>query len=494
MTLNLNPNGTFSGGTTFDVGAGATVNIGGGTYTGGVDFNVAQGATVDLTGGQTVTYSGTLSGSGGGTVSLNSGTFAVGIGGVTFNFPSSMFQWTGGGISGAGGTLTNLGTINLSGSNEKIFYNDGTLDDYGTIVQTGTGNFGLHSDNQAPTVLNIESGGSYLIESDSGVDNYAGGETQIDNAGTIRKTAGSGTSTILVNGTLSNTGTIEADSGTLSLAATIAQISQGTLTAGTWNAESGATLEFPSGTSITTNEGNITLDGAGATIAGISGLATNNGSFSVTGGASFSTTGNFSNTGSLTIGAGSTLTVNGNYSQGSAGSLTFGIGGAASGNEYGQLATSGSATLAGSVNASTASGFSPAVGDSYPIVTYASETGGNSLSFTGLNSGSLSIFQPLVNSTGIVLSTVTSPANLVVQPFSVAANAVAGQNLTVTYQVDNESSTAPHEHLDRLDLSLNSAHDQFQHRRSRPGAANRRRSQRPVHRNAHGGNSGPRSR
>ena len=248
MTLNLNPNGTFSGGTTFDVGAGAIVNIGGGTYTGGVVFNVSQGASVDLTCGQTVTYSGTLSGSGGGTVSLNSGTFAVGIGGATFNFPGSMFQWTGGGISGAGGTLTNLGTINLSGSNDKIFYNDGTLDDYGTIVQTGTGNFGLHSDNQAPTVLNIESGGSYLIESDSGVDNPSGGETEIENAGTIEKTAGTGTSTILVNGTLSNTGTIEADSGTLSLSASVAQVSGNTLTAGTWDAEAGSTLVFPSGT------------------------------------------------------------------------------------------------------------------------------------------------------------------------------------------------------------------------------------------------------
>ena len=76
--------------------------------------------------------------------------------------------------------------------------------------------------------------------------------------------------------------------------------------------------------------------------------------------------------------------MNGNYSQGSAGSLTVGIGGAASGNEYGQLAITGSATLAGSVNASTASGFTPAAGDSFPIVTYASETGGNSLSFTRL--------------------------------------------------------------------------------------------------------------
>src|SRR5262249_26232079 len=72
----------------------------------------------------------------------------------------------------------------------------------------------------------------------------------------------------------------------------------------------------------------------------------------------------------------------------------------------------------------------------------ASETGGNGLSFTGTNSGPLSIFQPVVGPANIVLSTVTSPANLVVQSFSVAANANAGHNLTVTYQVDNESSNA----------------------------------------------------
>ena len=161
MTLNLNPNGTFSGGTTFDVGAGAVVDVESGTYTGGVTFNLSQGAVVNLTGGQTVTYTGTLTGSGTGTVQLSSGTLAIGIGGVTFNFPGSMFQWTGGGISGAAGNLTNLGTINLAGSNDKIFYNDGTLDDYGTIVQTGNGNFALHSDNQAPTILNVEPGGSY---------------------------------------------------------------------------------------------------------------------------------------------------------------------------------------------------------------------------------------------------------------------------------------------------------------------------------------------
>ena len=75
-------------------------------------------------------------------------------------------------------------------------------------------------------------------------------------------------------------------------------------------------------------------------------------------------------------------------------------------------------------------------------MTFASETGGSSLTFSGLTSGGLSIFQPVVNPTNIVLNAVTSPANLVVQPFSVTANAVAGQNLTVTYQVDNESGNA----------------------------------------------------
>jgi YD repeat-containing protein len=323
-----------------------------------------------------------------------------------------------------------------------MLYDDGTLDDFGTIIQTGTGNFGLHGDSQGPTVLKIEPGASYLIESDSGVDSIYSVVTEIVNAGTIEKTAGIGTSTLVLDGPLNNTGTIEADSGTLSLAATLSQVSGNTLTAGTWDAAAGSKLVFPSGTSITTNDANITLGGTGATIAATSGLTTNNGSFSLTSGASFTTSGNFSNAGSLTIGAGSTLSVKGNDTQGSSASLTIGIGGASSGNAYGQLAITGSATLAGSVNAALASGFSPAAGNSYPIVTCASQTGGSSLSFSGVNSGGLSIFKPVVGPSNITLSTVASPANLVVQPFSVAADVVVGQDLTVTYQVDNDSSNA----------------------------------------------------
>ncbi len=350
VTVNLGSSGTFTGPTTFNVAQGDSVNVTSGTYTGGVAFNVAQGATIDLTGGQTVTYSGTLSSSGSGAVQFSGGTFVVGIGGATLNFLASTFQWTGGEVDGAGGALTNRGTVNLAGPNEKQIYADGTIDNYGTIIQTGTGDFGLHSNNQSPTTLMNEPGGLYLLESDAGIDNQGLGDNVIDNLGIIRKTAGTGTSALLVpeEGFLINTGTIEADSGTLYLdATTINQLSSGTLAAGTWNALNGSTLEFPSGTSISTSQANITLGGAGAAITPLSGLASNSGSLSLADGASFATTGDFGNTESLTIGAGSTLTVNGSYTQGASASLTIGIGGTSSGNDYGQLNVTGTATLAG---------------------------------------------------------------------------------------------------------------------------------------------------
>ena len=418
--------------------AGGTMTLAGGAAGAGGIFDVAQGAVLDLDGGA---FTGTLTSSGSGTVALDVGTITIGIGGATFDFPGDMFQWTGGTISGSdGGTLTNEGVINLAGSNPKVLSDDATLDNFGTIYQSGSGNFGLHSDNQEPTILKNEPNGSYVMMSDSGLGNFDGGEIQVENLGTIQKAAGSGMSTILVNGTLNNTGTIESDSGTLVLDPTsLTQLSGGDLSGGTWTASNGATLDLPSGTAVTRSQAALALDGSGSSISGIEGLSSNVGSLSVTEGASFTTTGDFSDAGSLTVGVGSTLTVGGNYTQASSASLTIGVGGATSGNEYGQLAVTGSATLAGSVDASTPAGFTPTVGESFPIVTYASETGGNGLDFTGINSGAVSVLQPMIGLTGITLSTVTSPANLVVQPFSVTANALAGQNLTVTYQVDNKS-------------------------------------------------------
>ena len=71
------------------------------------------------------------------------------------------------------------------------------------------------------------------------------------NAGIIRKTAGNGTSYIGpslnvqftgVFGSITNTGTIEADSGTLYLTPAFRRSSGTTLTGGTWDALNGSTL------------------------------------------------------------------------------------------------------------------------------------------------------------------------------------------------------------------------------------------------------------
>ena len=171
--------------TTFNVGQGSNVVLAGGTYTGITTFNVAETATIDLTGGQSTYYGNALTGSGSGTVQLTGGRFLPTLGGVTLNFPGNMFQWTGGAMFAGLGDVTNekTGTLNLAGSNDKGFYEDSTLDNFGTMIQTGTGNLALHSDNVIQTTLKIEPGASYLIESDSGIDNDYGGVTAVSQRG-----------------------------------------------------------------------------------------------------------------------------------------------------------------------------------------------------------------------------------------------------------------------------------------------------------------------
>ena len=99
--------------------------------------------------------------------------------------------------------------------------------------------------------------------------------------GVFQKSAGTGTTN---NGSLpfSNFGTVNVLSGTLSLA-DVAQDDGGTdtLTAGTWNIFTNSTLTFSSNDNLTTNDGNITLDGPGSTFTNIANLAANNGSFTL---------------------------------------------------------------------------------------------------------------------------------------------------------------------------------------------------------------------
>ena len=432
--IDLSLSGTYTGGTTINVPVSETVDVSGTvSFTGGIVFSVVPGALINLNGGETI--SGTVTGSGGGSISLN-GSINIGLGGMTLNFPGNMFQWTAGAMYAALGNVTNQGTIILDGSSDLGFFEDATFYNYGTMIQTGSGNLDLHSDDISPTTLINETGAYYLFDSNSGIDNYYGGQVAVANMGTIRKTAGTGTSDLYINGPLNNTGTIEADAGTLYLNAnSITQLSGSTLSGGTWNTLDGATLEFPTGTAITNNAGNLSLSGSGATMIGIAGLSSTSGSFSVLNGAAFTTAGDLSNTGTLSVGG--TLNIGGNFTQTSTGTFDEQIGGSSASSQFGQTGITGSANLAGTFNLDETNNYGLTLGENYVSLTFAAISG----TFTKI-ADVPSAMNTFLTSNAFVVGTSANPPDLV--PVSVTApiTATAGHAIIVNWQVDNESSNA----------------------------------------------------
>ena len=199
----------------------------------------------------------------------------------------------------------------------------------------------------------------------------------------------------------------------------------------------GARLKFPTGASVTTNAASVTLAGAGATIAALGGAATNNASLTVTGDAALTTSGNLSNTANLTVGAGSTIAVGGARSQTPAGTLNEGISGTPASGQFGKLAITGAAMLAGTFHLDLASGFTPPTGSVYPVLTYASAAGTFS-SFTGLPQqmtqvqGPTSLNLLVAAASGIdLLPTVTAPTS-----------AAPGEPIAVNWSVTNQGSSA----------------------------------------------------
>jgi RHS repeat-associated protein len=458
---------------TMDVASGM-VTIDYGTLTGGA-YSVAAGSDLELAPQYgTTTLTGAFTMTDAGTVSLTGGTLDIGTAGATFDctqfdfdageinlapggttLDCAQFDWDGGTLNGAMGNLTNAGTIDIDASTSDVFLNnDGTIFDQGTIVETGTAGLNLHGDGVSPTTLDIEAGGTYEIGSDVGIDNQYGGATALINQGTITKTAGTGTSTLTIDGTITNTGTIDAASGTLDLeATTVAEVSGGTLSAGTWKATGGGSLAFPQGTAITTNGGSVTLGGAGASIPAVAGLSANSGSLTVTGGATFATTGNLGNTGTLVVGPSSTVTVKGTYTQGSAATLDVQLGGAPAAAAFGTLATTGAATLNGTLQADLVDGYVPTAGDTFPVLTFASTTGAfatfdlpTEFVTRSANTG-LSLLAATSGTGGGTGTggggTVVSSADLAVGSIDsiTPATATVGQSVTVDYTVTDVSGS-----------------------------------------------------
>jgi len=230
---------------TIEVDSGTLSLAAGGTSASGT-FNVAAGAVLDLTGGSSPTWSGLVNGSGAGTVSLNSGTVATSPS-LTLDFPDGLFQWTGGWLSG---TTINSGVVTIAGSGTAGvaggFYNSGLVRQTNAATLDIGVNY-AHFENQA--------GGTYDLEGDGSIMNAPAYYTSFNNYGLLRKSAGSGTSTI--SAPLNNlNGSIEVDSGTLSLA------DSGSSSNGTFTVAAGAVLDLTGGSSSTW-AGQVTGSGTG---------------------------------------------------------------------------------------------------------------------------------------------------------------------------------------------------------------------------------------
>jgi len=383
-------------GGTIDVQSGQITLAQGGGSTNGT-FNVAAGAVLDLTGGFVGTgYYGTYTGSGAGQVQLNSGAIEIfSPNSCTFNFPSNLFQWNGGQIYVSAGALTNLGSLTLAGTANKLL--NGMLANFGQVEQTGTGIFYCG-------MFQNMSGGFFEFQSDAGI----GAGNSFTNFGLFCKTGGSGTSSVGVP--FLNSGTVEVRSGTLSFAGSFPPFTQTagitSLNGGSLAVASGNTLNFQGGSLI--GSGQIT--------------------------------GNVSNSGVVSPGFSvGTIQINGNFTQAGGAAFNVELAGRNSG-QFDQINVTGSATLNGALNVTPLPGFAPAAGDAYQILSYASHSGTFSAT-NGLPVGMVVDYR----TNGVFLDVTTNIAPTIIQPTLAGTNftfffqSVAGVNYTV--QVNTNLAT-----------------------------------------------------
>lgn len=243
--LNLNGGGNLTG--TFTAAAGAMLNLTSGTFTYGPTLNFNGAGAYRFTGG-TITFNNDIISNlqlQGGTIAL-SPTFQGGVitnltlNGLTLNgsnyvtgilnvngsvtgpmtiAPNATVNWSGGGF-GAGFTALSNSTINITGSAGKSISANST--NAGTIVWGGTGGIQFYNN----VGLNNLPSGILDIQSDQSFGSYYGGEFFI-NSGLVRKSVATGTTTIGI--LFSNSNTMDVQSGLISFNNTFTQSN------GTWN-------------------------------------------------------------------------------------------------------------------------------------------------------------------------------------------------------------------------------------------------------------------
>jgi len=177
-------------------------------------FNNGGRVTITLPGtgdGYYVSFSGTNTGTGDGVLEISTGGLVSGSASPTLNFTGgSKVLLDGGLVMGSAAPFLNMGNFEWSSGVVS-----GALNNSGTIINSGTGT----APSLENAVLNNLSSGVIDLQGDGGFGgnygNFGVSASIINNAGLLKKSAGSGVSTITSAVAFSNTGTVEVDSGTL---------------------------------------------------------------------------------------------------------------------------------------------------------------------------------------------------------------------------------------------------------------------------------------
>jgi hypothetical protein len=279
-----------------NVGSGKlSLSQGDGVGTSSGDFSAAAGATLDFYGGTYELVGAAASVAGAGTVEVYGSTVVVGAG-VTFD-PGALgltgygtlqldTPGTTGSLNATGGTRSGSGTLTVNGAmsvGSSVFKGGGTTTVAGTthisavqfnVLDGHTLNLGPTTNWSAGVVgvggsggatVNIGSGDVLNVTGDVSSGNFGSGLW--NNQGTINRTTATGTASF--NNAVENDGTINAGSGTL----TLAQGDGAGTSSGDYIAAAGATLSFGGGTHELTDGAALTgagtvRFGAGTTVVG----------------------------------------------------------------------------------------------------------------------------------------------------------------------------------------------------------------------------------
>jgi hypothetical protein len=443
---------------TFMAAAGATLNLGG---------------SAQLTSGTTVSGAGTFEISGiatvpsGATATVGNLTLTgdlEGPGTLTVSGPASLNNGGSLGDYGSAADLVLQGTTTVPSGDTVYLYSGSQIQNQGTLTPQDSAEI-YSEDGNADNLLTNTANGT-ISYTGSSTSKSATIEVPVTNNGTLLAAKGTlsvDTLTNLNSGTLTG-GTYETTGGTLSLPGAITTNAasiidgQGSITNGSANALTGiqtssGSLDVQKALTLTgalTNSGTITVEdsamlvvakltqSAGTTdVVGGSTLKASQNTVAINGGKLTGTgtvTGNVAGAGTVTpVGTvAGPLTVSGTYSS-VGGTLSIPISGAnTAGTDYGQLSLGGAATLGGTLQIQTASGYAPPVGTTYTVLkaatingTFANVTG------TQLSNESYSVSY---TATSVMLTVVANsqPAPTVTNVSPSSGTTAGGTSVTIT--------------------------------------------------------------